>query len=159
MNIEDAAPPIPWHEGFPVTAGHMRLGLTESSPETREFWEGVGRGELMLKQCLHCSRHLYPRRMACPDHPLAGIRWVKAGGKGNIYSVSTVYRAPSEEFAGAVPYHVGIVELAEKVHLFTRFVTENGREPRIGDAVSLEFRVLENRQKLPVFALLPATGG
>ena len=37
MNIEDAAPPIPWHEGFPVTAGHMRLGLTESSPETREF--------------------------------------------------------------------------------------------------------------------------
>lgn len=158
MTTQAAAEPIAWSAGFPVVAGHMRLGLTEASPETREFWEGVARDELLVKRCRQCGRHLHPRRIGCPDCYRAGVEWVRASGQGTVYSFSTVHRTPAPELQASAPYCVGIVALAEGVHLFTRFLIEQGREPAVGERVILTFRVLENGQKLPVFQCGSAPG-
>lgn len=158
---------INWSDGFPVVAGHMRLGLTEASPETQGYWDGVARGELMLKRCLGCGRHLHPRRMACPDCYGAGVEWARSSGRATVYSFSSVYRAPSDELRPSVPYCVGIVHLAEGVHLFTRLIpasagtgvgTDDAPEPEIGAAATLDFRTLENGQRLPVFVYAAAGG-
>lgn len=158
---------INWSDGFPVMAGHMRLGLMEASPETQGYWDGVARGELMLKRCLGCRRHLHPRRMACPDCYSAGVEWARASGRATVYSYSSVFRAPSSELQPTVPYCVGIVELEEKVHLFTRLIPASSgegigsgtaAEPEIGAAATLAFRTLENDQRLPVFIYTPAGG-
>ena len=144
---------IDWSAGFQVVAGHMNFGLTEPSPETKGFWEGVARNELQLKRCRGCRRYLHPRRMACPDCHKAGVEWAPASGIGKVYSFSTIHRAPNPELAKSVPYCVGIVHLREDVYLFTRFIVAQGTEPEIGDTARLEFRILENGQKLPVFAV------
>ena len=145
---------IDWSEGLPVMAGHIHMGLAEASPETREYWEGVAADELRIKRCPDCSTFLHPRRMGCPDCPRAKLQWVKASGKGSVYTFSTITRAPNAMMEPSVPYCVGIVRLAEEVYLFTRFiVTPQGSEPAIDDPAQLEFRVLENGQKLPVFTV------
>ena len=152
-NQTTAVKQIDWSQGFEVIAGHLHLGLTEASPETTGFWEGVARDELMLKRCLGCRCYLHPRRMACPDCHNAGVEWARASGTGQVYSFSTIYRSPNPELAKSVPYCVGIVHLREDVYLFTRFIVEQGTEPEIGDSCQLEFRILEGGQKLPVFAV------
>jgi hypothetical protein len=143
---------IDWTAGFPLKVGNLSYGLVEASPETKEYWEGVANDVLLLKKCLGCGRHLHPRRLACPDDYVAGVEWVKASGKGEVYSFSTIYRAPSPELQASAPYCVGIVLLREGVHLFTRFLYDSGTEPEIRDPVHVEFRLLEGGQKLPVFA-------
>ena len=54
-----------WSEGLPFMIGPYELGLTETSPETAGFWEGVASGELRIKRCANCGRHLHPRRIFC----------------------------------------------------------------------------------------------
>lgn len=144
---------IDWSAGFQVVAGPLNLGLTEPSPETKEFWEGVARDELQLKRCCGCRRYLHPRRMACPECPKAGVEWARAAGIGKVYSFSTIHRSPNPQLAKSVPYCVGIVHLSEDVYIFTRFIVAPGTEPEIGDAARLEFRILESGQKLPVFVV------
>ncbi|MPZ24878.1 MAG: hypothetical protein GEV12_00110 [Micromonosporaceae bacterium] len=148
---QSAGTTIDWSEGFRVVAGHMELGLTEASPETQGFWDGVERDQLMIKRCVRCGRHLHPRRMGCPDCWQGDLRWVEATGGGTVYSFSTVHRAPAAVWQASAPYCVGIVWLDEGVALFTRLVPDGGGEPSIGDRVVVSFRALESGQKLPVF--------
>lgn len=151
---KQTVPQINWNDGLEVTAGHINMGLSEASPETREYWEGVAANELRIKRCLSCRGFLHPRRMGCPDCPRGKLEWVKASGRGSVYTFSTITRAPNAMLEPSVPYCVGIVCLEEGVYLFTRFiVTPQGSEPAIDDPATLEFRVLENGQKLPVFAV------
>jgi uncharacterized protein len=144
---------IDWTEGFPVSAGPRLLGLTEASPETQGFWDGVAEGRLRVKRCAECRQYLHPRRIVCSRCQSTNLVWEDASGRGTIYTYSEVYRAPQPALEESVPYVVGIVELAEGVHLFSRlFAPENARLA-IGAPVQVEFRVLETGMKLPVFAV------
>ena len=53
-------------------------------------------------------------------------------------------------FASSTPYIVGMVRLNEGVCLFTRFFGD-GAPIAIGTKVRVDFRVLEQKQSLPVF--------
>lgn len=143
-----------WAEGLPVRVADMFIGLYQPSPETAGFWEGVKRHELLLKHCPHCGKLHHPRRILCSGCGESGLGWQRAGGKGTVYSMSEVHRTTGE-FSPSTPYVVGICELAEGVHMFTRFLPRQG-EPdnaaiRIGVPVQLEFQVLEQGMLLPVF--------
>lgn len=145
-----------WAEGLPVRVGEMFIGLYQPSPETAGYWEGVKRHELLIKHCPHCNKLHHPRRILCSGCGETGLGWKQAGGKGKVYSFSEVHRTTGE-FSPSTPYVVGVVELEEGVHMFTRFVPRHGDADnsgiRIGAAVSVEFQVLEQGMLLPVFRL------
>lgn len=61
--------------------------------------------------------------------------------------------APRPGMEASVPYSVGIVELAEGVHMFTRFFTDPGAELRVNAPTRLEFRTLEPGELLPVWVV------
>jgi uncharacterized OB-fold protein len=141
---------IDWSEGLALYMGPYEVGLTETSPETAGYWEGVRRGELMIKRCSNCGRHLYPRRIFCSDCRSDDLEWVKARGTGRIYSFSTIYRAPDRSLE--VPYTNGIVELDEGVYLFGRLVGKEHEAIAIGDEVDVEFQSLfPGEGALPVY--------
>jgi hypothetical protein len=140
---------IDWSEGLPLMIGPYEVGLTETSPETSGYWDGVGRGELMIKRCADCGRHLHPRRIFCPNCTSNDLADLKAAGTGVVYTFSTVYRAPSEEFEP--PYTNGIVELDEGVFLYGRLIGEPGAIS-VGARVEVGFEpVRAGGQVLPVY--------
>jgi uncharacterized OB-fold protein len=141
-----------WSAGIPLMAGPILVGWTETSPETQGFWEGVARQELMIKRCASCSHYLHPRRIMCPDCRSDDLPWVRSIGTGTVYSYSTIYRAPTEEFQ--VPYTNGLVLLDEGVYMFGRIV---GTEPEcsIDDRVQVEFAsVKPDGDPLPVYRVI-----
>jgi hypothetical protein len=141
---------IDWSKGLPFMAGPYFVGLYQPSPETVGFWEGVAADELRVKRCTTCNHLSHPKRIICTQCGASELEWIPVSGNGEIYSFSEVHRAPTPAFASSVPYAVGVVRLAEGVHLFTRLFADPGCL-EIGAAVRCEFRVLELGQKMPVF--------
>lgn len=147
-----------WQDGLPVWAGEWFLGLYQPSPETMEFWVGVERRELLLRYCEGCDLWLHPRRIICPGCTSMELEWRRSSGTGTIYSYSRIHRAPTPTLQVIAPYVVGIVRLDERVHLFSRFFEGHGRV-EIGARVKVEFRLLEQRQVLPIFITAVENGG
>ncbi len=100
----------------------------------------------VLPRCGDCGKfHFYPRP-ACPHCQGLKLAWAEASGKGEVYSHSTVHRAPSEAFKGDVPYVIAIVKTDEGPHLLSRVV---GVAP---EAVKIGMRLkLKPGAPLPVF--------
>jgi uncharacterized OB-fold protein len=142
------APVTDWSRGLELKAGEWFIGLYQPSPETKGYWDGVARHELLLKHCPACNRHFHPKRIVCTDCGSDALAWKRASGRGEVYSFSEVHRAPSPAFGKGTPYVVGLVRLEEGVHLFTRFVDG---PVEIGAKVRVDFRKLELGNLMPIF--------
>lgn len=139
-----------WAEGLPLMAGDYFLGLYQPSPETVEYWEAVKRNELVLKWCSHCTKAFHPKRIVCTSCGASDLTWKPSTGRGKVYSMSEVHRAPSPAFAGSTPYTIGVVALDEGVYLLSRLIADPG--PIAIDApVHVDFQVLELGHRMPVF--------
>lgn len=145
---------IDWSKGIPVNIGPWQFGLTEPSPETEGYWEGVARDELRVKRCEGCEKVHHPRRILCWVCGSTEFQWLTAAGTGEIYTFSTIYRAPDPAFQDDLPYSVGIALLDEAVPLFTRFVHNAGESAlRVGARVRVEFQVIRET-RLPVMRVI-----
>jgi uncharacterized OB-fold protein len=144
---------IDWANGVPLMVGPIQIGHAEPSPETAGYWDGIREEKLMIKRCGGCGRNHHPRRIICQYCDSDRFEWFEVAGNATVYSYSTVYRAPSEEFVKELPYTVGIVELAEGVHIFSRIKAPEGREPRVGEAATLTFQETGNWGRLPAFVV------
>lgn len=152
---------IDWSQGIPVNIGPWQVGLTEASPETSGYWDGVASGELRIKRCSGCGKAHHPRRILCWECGSTDLAWIEASGSGAIYSFSTIHRAPDPEFQDDVPYTVGIAMLDEEVPIFTRFVQDADQLDgllTIGARVRVEFRDVRGTL-LPVMRILPPGTG
>ena len=102
----------------------LRIGAGSIGPYdvisgAKVYWEGVARGEILLRHCQDCGRFSHPRQEACENCFSAALDWEKSAGSGTIYTFSTIYRAPH---ARPVPYTVGLIELPERVFIFAEVV-------------------------------------
>jgi uncharacterized OB-fold protein len=86
---------------------------------TREFFDGVRAGRLVVQRCGACGALAVPPKAFCPACEAA--RWERAtlGGDGEIASY-TVIRVPPGQLAADAPYVVVIVRMAEGVSLLGR---------------------------------------
>lgn len=76
------------------------------------FWAGCAAGELRYQHCPVCARvQFYPRPFcaACGAEP----QWAVSRGRGTLYSITTVARAPTPDFAPLAPYNIALVDLDE----------------------------------------------
>ncbi|MBM3946134.1 MAG: Zn-ribbon domain-containing OB-fold protein [SAR202 cluster bacterium] len=89
-----------------------------ATPETKPFWDACKRHELMLPRCRDCNKfHFYPRAV-CPHCWSGNLEWVRASGKGTLYSYVINHR-PAPGFENEAPYVIAIVELAEGVRMMS----------------------------------------
>jgi len=140
-----------WANGMPLMVGDIQIGHAEPSPETVGYWDGIREGKLKIKSCTECGKPHHPRRILCFHCGGDTFEWFEISGHATVFSFSTIHRAPSEEFKGELPYTVGIVELREGIHIFSRIAAPEGREPEIGEAVQLEFRTTGDWGMMPAF--------
>ena len=99
------------------------------------FAEGLQRGEVRYQACAACDAAQTLARYACRACGSRQLEWRTARGLGRVYAVTTVARAPSQEFRALAPYTLAIVELDEG----PRLMGHADANLRIGDRVRADF--------------------
>ncbi|MCL6599829.1 MAG: Zn-ribbon domain-containing OB-fold protein [Alicyclobacillus macrosporangiidus] len=124
----------------------------EVDGDSRPFWEGLNQGELRIQRCEDCGRHIFYPRSICPDCFSDRVCWVRASGRGRIYSYTVVHRAQGP-FVQDAPYVVAIVELEEGVRMMSRIVGPR-EEVAIEKPVRVVFTRVDDELVLPFFEVL-----
>jgi uncharacterized OB-fold protein len=90
---------------------------------SKEFWEGCKRHEFLLQQCADCMKiNTYSPRILCPNCLSTNLKWIKASGKGKIYSFTVVMAHPPVSFIDDVPYVVAVIKLEEGPRMISNIV-------------------------------------
>lgn len=108
-----------------------RRPAPEADEESREFYEGARRHELMLMRCRSCGAWRLPSRPRCPDCWSMETDWAQASGRGKLYSFGIMHQT-SPGSAGGAPYNYAIVELDEGPRIVSNIVGVADGELRVG---------------------------
>jgi len=96
---------------------------------------------LVGEVCPHCDAKIFPPRDICPHCGGEAKTTFAFSGKGEVYSFTTVYEAPTG-FDETTPYTVALVRL-EEGPMVTAQLTDLGEEkPEIGMPVEMVTRKL-----------------
>lgn len=76
------------------------------------FWEGAKRGEVLVQRCTKCGNHQATEWICHKCHSF-DLEWVKASGKGKIYSWERIWHPVHPALTDAVPYVVVLVEMPD----------------------------------------------
>ena len=119
--------------------------------ETRPYWEGAKRHELMIPKCQDCGLLFFYPRSLCPHCMSDKIDWIRASGKGKVYTFTISHVTASSAFQEDVPYNIAIIELDEGVHLMSNIVGCKNEDIRIDMPVEVVFDDVTPEITLPRF--------
>ena len=112
-----------------------------------EFWSACSRGELRYQTCAHCKQAQFYPRPFCAKCGGDKLSWAKSNGNGTVYAITTVERAPTEDFRALQPYAIALVDLDEGF----RMMAHADIGVAIGDRVQATF-FTHGERHLPRFA-------
>lgn len=118
---------------------------TDNAP----YWEALSHRVLSYQRCTACQRAVFYPRARCPHCFSDQLEWHASAGRGSVYAVTTVHRAP-RAFESRAPFCVALIDLDEGFRMLSNLVSCSPGQARIGMAVQLDF---EERDEtlLPVF--------
>jgi uncharacterized OB-fold protein len=125
--------------------------LPRIDEETRGFWEACARHELYLQRCGDCGRFRHPPRALCPACLSSRIEWVRASGRGTVYSFTVTHQNQAPGFRERLPYVLAYVELEEGVRIMTNVVGCAPEAVHIGMPVEAAWEDVTAEVSLPVF--------
>ncbi len=118
--------------------------------ETAPFWEGCAREELLLQRCAACGAYRHPPAPICPECLAEDSAWVRASGRGAIYTFAVVRQALAKGWQPMVPYVVAVIELEEGPRFVSNMVGIAPEDVTIGMPVEVTFEPIGDT-KLPLF--------
>lgn len=110
-----------------------------ASWETRAYWEGCGRHELVLQRCRACGKVQHRPRALCASCLAPEIEHFVASGRGSVYTFTVTHQNGVPPFRDAVPYVLAYVELEEGPRLMTNVVGCEPADVEIGMPVVVDF--------------------
>ena len=81
--------------------------------DTKEFWDGTKKHELLLQKCSQCDSYRYPPRPICPKCFSPDFKWETVSGKGEVYSFTIVRIAVRPEWTFDIPYVLATINLTK----------------------------------------------
>ena len=125
--------------------------LPRIDEESRGYFEALARHELYVQRCSTCgTKRFYPRAL-CPACLSDATEWLRASGRGTVYSFTVTHQNQAPGFRDELPYVLAIVELAEGVRLMTNIVGCPPGDVRIGMPVEVVFEDVTPEITLPKF--------
>lgn len=137
-------------QAAPATAARP---LPVPTSATQAFWDATLRNELVIQQCNKCGKRQFYPRAFCRHCLSDDFEWISCSGRGEIYTFTINHRAANGHMAGDLPYAVAMVSLEEGVRLMSNIVNTPMDAIRIGAPVRLCWLQVNDRLKLPQFAL------
>jgi len=126
--------------------------LPNASWETRGYWEGAGRGEIVLQRCPSCGAVQHKPRALCMSCLHDEVEHFVASGRGTVYTFTVTNQNQAKGFAEACPYVMAYVDLEEGVRVLTNIVNCDPDTVHIGMAVTAEF-AMQDRADGEAFAV------
>ena len=125
--------------------------LPRIDEEGRGYWEALVRHEIYFQRCSECGINRFPPRAVCPSCLSSATTWVRASGRGTVYSFTVTHQNQAPGFREELPYVLAIVELEEGVRMMTNVVGSAPDRVRIGMAVEVVFEDATAEITLPNF--------
>lgn len=125
--------------------------LPQLTPLSAPFWEAARRRELMIQRCRACARHIFYPRLNCTHCGARDLEWVRALGRGTVYTYTVARRPTHPAFTDKTPYVIAIVELDEGPRMTTNIVGCDPEAVRIGMAVEAVFEDVSAETTLVMF--------
>ena len=129
--------------------------LPRLDEETRGFWEACARHELYVQRCRGCRTFRHPPRALCPACLSPDVEWVRASGRGTVYSFTVTYQNQAAGFRERLPYVLAVVEMEEGVRLMTNVVGCAPEAVHIGMPVEVAWEDVTGEVTLPLFRGIP----
>jgi len=120
-------------------AGEITHPLPYASWESRGYWEGAGRGELVIQRCEECGTTQHKPRGLCVTCLSDHVEHVVASGRGHVHTFTVTHQNQMPAFRDACPYVLAYVELEEGPRLLTNIVGCEPADVRIGLPVVADF--------------------
>ena len=114
-----------------------------ASWETRAYWEGCGRHELVLQRCRQCQAVQHRPRAVCAGCLGNDIEHFVASGRGSVYTYTVTHQNGVPPFRDALPYVLAYVDLEEGPRLMTNIVDCEPDQVAIGMPVVVDFQDVE----------------
>ena len=116
--------------------------------DTKAFWAGCGRHELVLQRCGDCGTLQHRPRGLCVSCLSDEIGHFVASGRGSVHTFTVTHQNGLPAFREACPYVLAWVDLEEGPRLMTNIVGCEVEEVRIGMPVVVEFVDVESNEAL-----------
>ncbi len=125
--------------------------LPSPDSDTKDFWEGAKRHELLLQKCSACGSYRFPPSPMCPNCFSMDFKWEKVSGKGEVYTFTIVRVAVRPEWASDVPYVLATIKLDEGVRMVSKVVGCKPEDVKIVMKVQLVFDDVTEQFTIPDF--------
>jgi uncharacterized OB-fold protein len=126
------------------------------------FFDGTARGVILVPRCDACGRSQWPPRPVCRRCGADTFGWVQVAPRGELYSWTTTYRAPTPEWADQVPYTVVVVTIGEpdSVRMVGRLTAAAAPATlRIGQSLTARFHSTQDGPTLVLWELSSSSEG
>jgi uncharacterized OB-fold protein len=125
--------------------------LPRIDEESRGYCEALARHELYVQRCGSCARLRFPPRAVCPVCLSSDVVWVRASGRGTVYSFTVTHQNQAPGFREELPYVLAVVELEEGIRMMTNVVGCAPDAVRVGMPVVVDFVDVTDEVTLPKF--------
>ncbi len=134
--------------------------LPHATWESRGYWEGAGRGEIVLQRCRSCGVVQHKPRGLCVSCLAGDLEHFVASGTGTVHTFTVTNQNQAKGFADACPYVMAYVKLDEGPQVLTNIVDCDPDDVSIGMPVVATFAT-QDREDGEAFAVprfTPASG-
>lgn len=122
----------------------------------RPYFEGAKQGELRLQRCDACGHSWFPPSKNCPRCLSTEWQWVKASGRGRVWSWIVMHQRYFKAFEADLRYNVAFIELDEGPRLMSTLVDVAPDQIRCDMPVTVTFEDATDEIAVPKFRPLEA---
>jgi uncharacterized OB-fold protein len=130
--------------------------LPKPTPETRHFWEGTRRHELLLQRCDRCRTVYFPPRPFCPACASREVTVFAASGRATLDSY-VINQRPHPAFTA--PYAIALVKLEEGPRMMTNIVECEQTPDALVLDMPLEVTFAQQTDEITLPLFRPAAAG
>lgn len=125
--------------------------LPEPTLDSKPFWDALKRHSLEVQKCSHCGKIRHYPRPVCDQCFSMDVEWIKASGKGKVFSWTVAHHPFHAGFKAELPYILVTVELEEGVRMVSQLRNAAAEEVSIGLPVEVIFEDVTEEFTLPMF--------
>jgi len=125
--------------------------LPKVNADTKPFWDACRNHELRFQKCTECGHVRWPPSILCPLCYSNKTEWIRASGKGTVFSFVVYHKAFHPGFEADLPYVVAIVELQEGPQFLTNIVGCDPSEMSCEMPVDVVWEDITEEFSLPKF--------